>query len=418
MNLSKKLDRAVQWAGEKMGSDAKTSHSEEFQRLEAEMSLRQEGMEHLQKATSVYSKWLSRRCDAFEDKGRSPPSALLGRTMTAHGNEFEPDSDFGNALVAVGRANERVANLHSNFADDVTANWLHHVDRNVTMMRDYQTARKKLESRRLAYDASVSKMQKSKRDDFRVEEEMRINKTKFDDASEDVMRRMQDVQASEADSIAALDAFLESQLNYHEKAAEELRRVRHALAEGGRPDSPSGAELRISRARSNTSRSWQDARQGESGRSSPLPERAPPRRAASSHVAPPLPTQPPSLPAPSQSSRQSLARAAISGTRTPLASAGARAPSLRATADTGGYGHQSDDVFRDDDDSTGSGDGSHGWGNRSASSATSYDSISRVGSGNELRKATTAAPPPPPPPNRAKKPPPPPVPARRAHLNR
>lgn len=96
------------------------------------------GMEHLQKATSVYSKWLSRRCDAFEDKGRSPPSALLGRTMTARGNEFEPDSDFGNALVAVGRANERVANLHSNFADDVTANWLHHVDRNVTMMRDYQ----------------------------------------------------------------------------------------------------------------------------------------------------------------------------------------------------------------------------------------------------------------------------------------
>lgn len=44
MAFIKKIDRAVQWAGEKMGSESKTSHSEEFQRLEAEMGTRQEGM--------------------------------------------------------------------------------------------------------------------------------------------------------------------------------------------------------------------------------------------------------------------------------------------------------------------------------------------------------------------------------------
>lgn len=44
MSFAKKLDRAVQWAGEKMGSEAKTAHSDEFQRLEAEMALRQEGL--------------------------------------------------------------------------------------------------------------------------------------------------------------------------------------------------------------------------------------------------------------------------------------------------------------------------------------------------------------------------------------
>lgn len=43
MAFIKKIDRAVQWAGEKMGSESKTSHSEEFQRLEAEMGTRQEG---------------------------------------------------------------------------------------------------------------------------------------------------------------------------------------------------------------------------------------------------------------------------------------------------------------------------------------------------------------------------------------
>ncbi|GAB0134697.1 hypothetical protein EsDP_00003057 [Epichloe bromicola] len=409
MAFIKKIDRAVQWAGEKMGSEAKTSHSEEFQNLEAEMNRRQEGMENLQKATNVYSKWISRRCDTFEDKSRSPPSALLGRTMAAHGNDFEPESEFGHSLAAIGRANERIANLHSNFAEDVNANWLHHVDRNVAMMKDYQTARKKLESRRLAYDASVAKMQKAKRDDFRVEEEMRVSKTKFDDSSEDVMRRMQDILDSEGDSVAALNAFLEAQLNYHERAAEELRRVCQSLGAGGRPEPPSVDELRVSRARSNTSRSWQESRQVTSGRASPTAEELPLRRLASSSAAPPPP-----LPAPSQSPRQSLLRASTYGTRTPLASTGQRVPSLaRATTDSRIYGNGTDDVFRDDE-STGSGDGTFGWGNRSASSATSYDSLSRVPSGHELKKA----PPPPPPVNRAKKPPPPPVPARRAHLNR
>ena len=56
-----------------------------------------------------------------------------------------------------------------------------------------QTARKKLENRRLAYDTSLAKMQKAKREDFRVEEELRISKAKYEETSEDVYRRMQDV---------------------------------------------------------------------------------------------------------------------------------------------------------------------------------------------------------------------------------
>jgi len=43
MNVNKKLDRFKQWAGEKMGQEAKTSTSEEFKSLEAEMNLRHSG---------------------------------------------------------------------------------------------------------------------------------------------------------------------------------------------------------------------------------------------------------------------------------------------------------------------------------------------------------------------------------------
>ena len=43
IGVNKKLDRLKQWAGEKMGGEAKTSVSDEFKALEMEMDLRYEG---------------------------------------------------------------------------------------------------------------------------------------------------------------------------------------------------------------------------------------------------------------------------------------------------------------------------------------------------------------------------------------
>ena len=43
MKINKKLDRVKQWAGEKMGAEAKTNVSDEFKALEMEMALRHDG---------------------------------------------------------------------------------------------------------------------------------------------------------------------------------------------------------------------------------------------------------------------------------------------------------------------------------------------------------------------------------------
>jgi len=43
MNVNKKLDRFKQWAGERMGGEAKTNVSDDFKALEVEMGLRHEG---------------------------------------------------------------------------------------------------------------------------------------------------------------------------------------------------------------------------------------------------------------------------------------------------------------------------------------------------------------------------------------
>lgn len=44
MNVNKKLGRFKQWAGERMGSEAKTTASDDFKSLEVEMNLRHEGI--------------------------------------------------------------------------------------------------------------------------------------------------------------------------------------------------------------------------------------------------------------------------------------------------------------------------------------------------------------------------------------
>lgn len=401
MTFTKKIDRARQWAGEKMGAETKTSQSDEFQMLEGEMGFRQTGMESLQKSAAIYVKWAARRCDASEDKGRSTPMALLGRSMTAHSNDFEPGSEFGNCLAHVGRTNERVADFHSSYVEDVTATWLQHLERSVTMMKEYQAARKKLESRRLAYDASLTKMQKAKRDDFRVEEEMRVCKTKYDDSSEDVLRRMQDIKDAEGENVGALSSLLDAELAYHERAVDELRRARQTLADVSPLGSTPQDELCVPRARPSAARSCQPSLQQARSpdyEDMPMPERVTSRRLAGAQALPP----PPSLQA-----RPSMMRASTYGARSASAAVTARAPAARNTMDMA-YGSREDAYS---DESAGSDGASPDWGTRSISSATSHDSLARVSSVPAAKKAR-----PPPPVNRAKKPPPPLVPARRANL--
>lgn len=250
-------------------------------------------------------------------------------------------------------------------------------------------------------------MSKARRDDFRIEEEVRMNKAKFEETSEDVVRRMQDIKEAEAESIASLTGFLDAELEYHERCADELRRVRQSWAGAATvAPSPSYGSRISNRSRSNTARSWQEPRHtAVYEEPEPEPEREPvriPTRSPNARLAPP-PPQPP---------RPPIARAStFEGKATPLSNLRPPVPQLtRVATDAGQYGgRERDDVFADDI-SAGSRSGSPDYGDRSASPATSYGSLSHSTSALTAKKA------PPPPVNRAKKPPPPPVPARRENL--
>ncbi|KAF1933748.1 BAR-domain-containing protein [Didymella exigua CBS 183.55] len=422
MNVNKKFGRFKQWAGEKMGGEARTGTSEEFRALEMEMELRHEGMDKMQKAMGVYVKSISKRAEGA-DKEKQLPGGHLGSSMVTHGEDFEPDSEFGNCLSSLGRANERLARVQETYAQGATSSWLEGLDRGLIQMKEYQNARKKLETRRLAYDTSLAKMQKSKKEDFRMEEELRAQKAKYEETSEDVFRRMQDIKEAEVDLVQDLSAFLEAELSYYDRCREILINVKREWP--AREAAPS----RNTRSRSNTAHGYAE-------RFNPVeeePEPSPPRMTI------------PKLASRSRSPAPDMAgspggyalRPALSRTSTHDSYANGRDDSparrlSRVPTDSSAIPSRNNlrpvrqqNTFADDyedDEYTGSGS------NRRDRSPPSPDRSSQ-GSGRVMSRAASwsqndggATTPggkraPPPPPSRAKKPPPPPPPMKRSALS-
>ncbi|KAJ2903858.1 hypothetical protein MKZ38_009241 [Zalerion maritima] len=432
MNFTKKMDRAFQWAGEKMGGDAHTNMPDEFKNLEIEMALRFKGMEKLQRSMSSYVKWLSSKGESFgPEKDKGAPSTHLGRVMTTHGEDFEPDSEFGACLIAMGRANERVASLQEHYTANATSHWLESLERSLAQMKEYQNARKKLESRRLAYDASMGKVNKAKREDFRLEEELRANKAKYEESSEDVLRRMQDIKEAERESINDVGMFLDVELDYHERCAEELRRARQnwPARSGSALSSPTNPRQRNGLSRTNTTSSYGAPLSRNQSRSTmydedreppPEPVRMPMRSTSRMSLHSNASSAVPDLPLRPCLSRSSTIQSERRPAPTPppmVSNAAALRGQLRPVNPPS---RSTPNVFADDD-SPRSSAGSPEWGERIDSPATSFGSggfertnsttsINTNGIGTDRKKA-----PPPPPPSRSKKPPPP-VPARRPGL--
>ncbi|KAF2463735.1 BAR-domain-containing protein [Lindgomyces ingoldianus] len=417
MLVNKKLDRFKQWAGEKMGGEVKTGLSDEFKSLEMEMNLRHEGMEKMQKSMTVYVKSLSKR-EEGDNREKSLPGGYLGSAMVTHSEDFEPDSEFGNCLSSLGRANERLARVQETYVSSATSTWLEGLERSLAQMKEYQNARKKLEQRRLAYDTSLVKMQKAKKEDFRVEEELRSQKAKFEESSEDVFRRMQDIKESEVDMIQDLTQFLEAELTYYDRCREILLNVKR--------DWPARDAHRPARSRSNTATRGYAERFTAQEEEPPMPEQ--PRitipKLSSRNMSPAHDTQSPgghsSRPAysrtttfdgPSRSQREMSPAPRLSRVPTEPTMIMANRANLRPVRQT--------NTFADDYEDEYPGTNGHRRDRSPPSPATSQGSaMSRAASWTASELATTGKKaPPPPPPSRAKKPPPPPPPMKRSALS-
>lgn len=93
-------------------------------------------MVKLQTTMNAYVKWLAHRDTLLGEKG--VPTAVMGRTMITHGEDFDHDSQFGNCLIEMGRTNDQVANFQEQYTNDATKCWADSLERSVAMMKEYQ----------------------------------------------------------------------------------------------------------------------------------------------------------------------------------------------------------------------------------------------------------------------------------------
>lgn len=113
------------------------------------------GMEKLQKAMTLYVQGLAKRKES-DDRDKLLPVGYLGATMIGHGQDFQPDSEFGNCLISTfrngplpgeqdanrisgfGRVNEAIARKQETYVANATTTWLESVERSLAQMKEYQ----------------------------------------------------------------------------------------------------------------------------------------------------------------------------------------------------------------------------------------------------------------------------------------
>ncbi|KXG49725.1 uncharacterized protein PGRI_056930 [Penicillium griseofulvum] len=430
MHVNKRIGRFKQWAGERMGGEAKTCLSDDFKAMETEMGVRHEGVDRIHKSMTSYVKAISKRNEG-DDKEKTLPIAHLGSSMVAHGEDFDGNSEYGQCLIMFGRTEERIARIQESYIAQATSSWLESLERSLTQMKELQHARKKLDSRRLAYDTSLSKMEKAKKEDFRVEEELRSQKMKYEEASDDVLRRMQDIKESETDNVMDMGVFLDAQLEYHERSREALLQLKNEWTGCSQVHAP---PRRPTRPRSNTAHSYQERYEPlqeesinaseirptiRSTRSnSKLYAESPPRETYGSTggVSRPVLNRVPTFEGPAQL-RQDQSPVSSQWIQQRTASENLSGFGRRSNTQVGG--RISADPYADSEEVSSYGRSSPErmfGGGRSISPATSHGSVvSRRPSASNLNTIGSKKAPPPPPPSRSKKPPPPP-PAKRSLL--
>ncbi|KAL1692462.1 hypothetical protein GGG16DRAFT_51371 [Schizophyllum commune] len=227
------LGKLRQWAGEVIASREKTTVSDELQELEQDIELRRAGAKRLVYAAEGFAHFLAKKKanEAIDSGEKLLPIDTLGVAQITHGEEFE--SEYGEALTKLGRAHCKIATLQETFALQFEDTYLASLKSLLDDIREYDVQRKKLESRRLSYDAAHAKVEKlrgagSKKDKERkeAEEELERAQFRFEEAEEDLRAHIHQIQESEASLLREVTVLLDSEIKYVKNWLEILEETR------------------------------------------------------------------------------------------------------------------------------------------------------------------------------------------------
>ncbi|KAG0169630.1 hypothetical protein DFQ30_003468 [Apophysomyces sp. BC1015] len=187
------------WTGERLGAAKATSQTEDFKKLEAETEKRREGFEKLYEAAELTHAYLSKK----------KPSPGDGKTKSM-------------PLESLGHCWEE-------FSNNIKDGYMETLEVGLKEFKEYSAMKRKLESRRLDYDAKLSRLRGAKKEKPEWEQEMQASKIKYEETERDLIEKMGLLQEYEEEHRNALHQFLEAQFSYHSRSSELLNEVRTKL---------------------------------------------------------------------------------------------------------------------------------------------------------------------------------------------
>uniref|UniRef100_A0A673I3G7 Endophilin-A2 n=1 Tax=Sinocyclocheilus rhinocerous TaxID=307959 RepID=A0A673I3G7_9TELE len=238
-SVKKKTQQQHYMMSEKVGGAEGTKLDEDFKDLERKADVTSKAIsdvlckttEYLQpnpasRARLTMVNTMSKMRGQVKSPGYPQAEGLLGECMLKYGRDMGEDTNFGGALVEMGEAMKRLAEVKDSLDIDVKQNFIDPFQTIIDKdLKDIQHYLKKLEGRRLDYDY------RKKRQGKIPDEELRLAAEKFEESKEAAETSMQNLLDTDVEQVSQLTALVESQLQFHRQSMEVLEELAQRMRE-------------------------------------------------------------------------------------------------------------------------------------------------------------------------------------------
>eukprot|EP00124_Ichthyophonus_hoferi_P000226 Ihof_evm10s8 gene=Ihof_evmTU10s8 len=218
----KLTDKVGQWTGEKLNRFDATKLEEDFVALENHFDATDELLKNVVKSTEEYLQPNpSSRSKLSSGRPFPQPEEMLADVLTKSANSL-PESTLSEVLGMVAQGERDIGECHMHFDTEVMMSMVKPMnDVREKEIKDLLAQRKKLDSRRLDYDAKRRTWEK-RMNDPKIEEEFRISETRYEDIKELAYNGMLEILENEPEYTRQLLSLVQAQMSFYKQALDVL----------------------------------------------------------------------------------------------------------------------------------------------------------------------------------------------------
>ncbi|KAH6589635.1 hypothetical protein BASA50_009892 [Batrachochytrium salamandrivorans] len=214
------------------GSTQRTETSDEFKRLEVDTEERKSCIERFHNALDGWYKTMIKRPSlSLEEKIQRSPMQFMSNSMILFGSFLPQDSIYGQAILKSGQVHDILATEELNLSAEIRDGILNSLTTTLDSVKEYYQLHKKLENRRLDFDAKLNKVHKTKKESPELEEETRACQAKYEETLTLLTEKMIELNTDSVNDLQDLLTMVDAELAYHEKATTLLSDLKHSLSD-------------------------------------------------------------------------------------------------------------------------------------------------------------------------------------------